>query len=325
VDTIALCSRAPDNELIAAESEILTGCRPEPDGLVICKTIDNISRAAYLSTGLHLIAHAGTLEALAAEVKRISFSVDKFRIICINLSTQRHVHRRNAILVIADAIQGLPDLDHPQRRFLIIIRDNGLYLGEIQVEPTRSYLKHDTKPYRTSSSLPSQLARALVNLAYPARTIFDPCCGTGSILLEACALDLTATGMDRNPKMVGMSRQNLLSFGYQAVVRLGDARQCTNPVEAIVTDLPYGLFLELDEANVRSILHQMASQAPLGIYVAGQDISTWLQEAGYRQIEVYRVRKRPGMTRYVHRALGIESGPERLEESTATGQPGMQE
>lgn len=249
-----------------------------------------------------MIANGSTLEALAADVKRLSFSVDKFRIICINLSTQRQLHRRNAILVIADAIQGFPDLDHPQRRFLIIIRDNGLCLGEIQVEPTRSYLKHNAKPYRTSSSLPSQLARAMVNLAYPARTIFDPCCGTGSILLEACALGLAANGMDRNPKMVGMSRQNLLSFGYQAVVRLGDARQSTNRVEAIVTDLPYGLFLELDEDNVRSILHQMASQAPLGIYVAGQDISTWLQEAGYRNIKVFRVKKRRGMTRYVHKA-----------------------
>jgi tRNA G10 N-methylase Trm11 len=303
VNTIALCSRAQNNELIAAECEILTGSKPETDGLVICKTLDNISRAAYLTTGMRLIAQGETLDALSAEVQRLSFTADRFHIGCADLTTQGYLHQRNAILTIADSIKGLPDLDNPLHRFLIIMRDDGLYLGEIQAESTRSYQKHDSKPYRTSSSLPSQLARAMVNMAYPARTILDPCCGTGSILLEACALGLTASGMDCNPRMVGMSRRNLQSYGYQAAVQLGDARQCTYPAEAVVTDLPYGRTLAQDEENIREILHQMAGQASLGIYMTEQDITPWLEEAGYRNISVYRVQKRPGMTRRLHRAL----------------------
>jgi tRNA G10 N-methylase Trm11 len=116
-------------------------------------------------------------------------------------------------------------------------------------------------------------------------------------------LGLTASGMDCNPRMVGMSRRNLQSYGYQAVVQLGDARQCTCPAEAVVTDLPYGRTLAQDEENIREILHQMAGQASLGIYMTEQDITPWLEEAGYRNISVYRVQKRPGMTRRLHRAL----------------------
>jgi tRNA G10 N-methylase Trm11 len=235
-------------------------------------------------------------------VTRQSISAERFRIEYSCLSERVTVHKQDAILAIADAINGAPDLAHPQRRFLIIVQDDRFILGEILVEAERSYQKHDGKPYRTSSSLPSQLARALVNLVYPARTILDPCCGTGSILLEACATGVTAFGMDHNPKMVGMTRRNLLHFGYQTVVQRGDARQCTQTVEAIVTDLPYGRFLEHDEDNIKAILRQMAILAPLGIYLAEQDISTWLQEAGYSKIDVLRVRKRAGMTRFVHRA-----------------------
>jgi hypothetical protein len=42
--------------------------------------------------------------------------------------------------------------------------------------------------------------------------------------------------------------------------------------------------------------------APLAVFVTAADISPWLQEAGYGKIEVLRVRKGLGFTRYVHRA-----------------------
>ena len=302
MEYLVLCSRAPGNELVAAECEALTGGKPGPNGLAVCRSVDHINQAAYLSTGMQTIANGATLEALTAELTRRSFSADRFRIELLSLSECLPALKQDAILAVADAINGAPDLNHPLRRFLLIACDNGFFLGEILTKSSRSYQKHDGKPYRTSSSLPSQLARALVNLAYPARSILDPCCGTGSILLEACATGVAAFGIDRNPKMVGMTRRNLLHFGYEAVVQRGDATQCTQTNEAVVTDLPYGRFLEHDENNIKMILRQMAVLAPLGIYLTEQDISAWLQEAGYQKVDVYRVRKRTGLIRFIHHA-----------------------
>jgi tRNA G10 N-methylase Trm11 len=302
VEYLVLCSRAPGNELVAAECEALTGSRPGSNGLAACKTVDCVAQAAYLSMGIQPIAHGETLQALTMDLIRQSFSADRFRIEFLSLSKRVSTHPQDAILAVADAINGAPDLNHPQQRFLLITHENGFYFGEILAESARSYQKHDAKPYRTSSSLPSQLARALVNLAYPARSILDPCCGTGSILLEACATGVTAFGMDRNPKMVGMTRRNLQHFGYEAVVQRGDATQCTQTNEAVVTDLPYGRFLDLDENNIKAILRQMAVLAPLGIYLAEQDISAWLHEAGYQKVDIYHVRKRAGLIRFIHRA-----------------------
>ena len=37
------------------------------------------------------------------------------------------------------------------------------------------------------------------------------------------------------------------------------------------------------------------------IYVAAVDISPWLKEAGYQEIEVLRVSKVAAFTRYIHR------------------------
>jgi len=124
--------------------------------------------------------------------------------------------------------------------------------------------------------------------------------------MEACALGITAFGMDNNPKMIEMTRRNLLNYSYQAVVQLGDARRCICPVDAVVTDIPYGRFLKQDDANVRAILNQMASQAPLGVFMSDKDLTPWLREAGYRKISVFRIQKRSDMVRHVHRALVSE-------------------
>lgn len=302
MDYLVLCSRAPGNELVSAECEVLTGGIPDSNGLAVCSTVDRIPLAAYLSTGIRMVARGVTLHDLANQVTRLGLSANRFRIEFTCLFPHIPVHKQAAIKVIADAIDGRPDLKNPLVRYLIIVCDNSFYLGEILNEAIRSYQIHDTKPFRTSSSLPSQLARALVNLTHPARTIFDPCCGTGSILLEACATGVKGCGMDSNPKMVGMSRQNLIHFGYHADVKLGDASRSKCVADAVVTDLPYGRFLEPDEENIRSILRHMTSQAPLGVYLAEQDITGWLQESGYRRIRVFRIRKRVGMIRYVHKA-----------------------
>jgi tRNA G10 N-methylase Trm11 len=302
VEYLVLCSRAPGNDLVAAECEALTGGKPGLNGLAVCRSVDHINQAAYLSTGMQTIAKGASMEALIADLVRQSFSADRFRIEIITLAERVPALKQDAILAVADAINGAPDLNHPQRRFQLIACDNGFYLGEILTKSSHSYQKHDSKPYRTSSSLPSQLARALVNLAYPARSLLDPCCGTGSILLEACATGVAAFGIDRNPKMVGMTRRNLEYYRYEAVVQRGDATQSTQPSEAVVTDLPYGRFLEHDDNNIQMILRQMAVLAPLGIYLTEQDISAWLQEAGYHKVDVYCVRKRAGLIRFIHRA-----------------------
>ena len=303
---LVLCSRAPGNELVAAECEALTGGKPGSNGLAFCDSVDRVAQAAYLSKGVQLIAHGETLQVMIEDLSRLSISADRFRIEFLSLAERESTHKQDAVLAAADAIHGAPDLSHPRQRFLLVACDIGFYFGEILIKSAHSYQKHNVKPCRTSSSMPSQLARALVNLTYPARTILDPCCGTGSILLEACATGVIAYGLDSNPNMVEMTRQNLQHYGYEAVVMCGDAALYTQMIEAVVTDFPYGRLLKRDENNIKMILRQMVALAPLGIYLDEQDISNWLREAGYQKVDVYRVPKRAGMTRYVHRAQIIE-------------------
>jgi tRNA G10 N-methylase Trm11 len=219
------------------------------------------------------------------------------------LSTNDPIHSRTAILALADAIPFYPNLDHPKHRFLLIERDNGLWFGEILTECEHTYRVHADKPFNISSSLPNRLSRALVNLVrLQARSLLDPCCGTGSILLEAQSLGIQAYGADQNKKMVGMARENLRYFGYDARVEHADARTYQQSVDVLVTNLPYGRFWQVDQIAIRTILERGRPLAPAAVYVAENNITEWLAAAGYRDVVVYPVTKHDGFTRYVHQA-----------------------
>jgi tRNA G10 N-methylase Trm11 len=265
--------------------------------------VELVTRGAYVHTGLRLIAQAPTLPDLLQAVKRLSFPAEHFRIEYTCLAGQKQINSRQAAIALANIIPACPDLDAPRHRFMLVERDQGLCFGEVLSESAHSYRQHDRKPYRISSSLPSRISRALVNLvAPPAQKIIDPCCGTGSILLEAQALGLEACGVDWNPRMVALSRKNLAHYGYPAEIFLADYREVHLTAHAVVTDLPYGLFMHGKQQDTREILQHALYTAPLAVFVLGEDLSGWLQEVGYCDIAVLRVRKHKNFSRYVHRA-----------------------
>lgn len=299
----AVTARAPRNGLIAAECLALTGGSPDVDGVADCDTIDRIGRAAFVHLGVEVFARATTLEQLVAGVRErwtANMDADRFRIDVHDPSGRCSSTTIEIATALADVIPFGPDLRDPLHRFLVIIGEDGFTFGAVQTEADGSYRRHDDKPWTTSSSLDSRFARALVNLVPDATSILDPCCGAGSIVLEAASLGLEAFGVDWKAALVGMTRENLAHFGYDALAVQADSRTHRQPVDAVVTDLPYGHAIDSDEGETRAILEQSATQAPSGVFVAPADISTWLTSAGYTDVEVHTVLKRRGFTRWVH-------------------------
>jgi predicted RNA methylase len=298
-----VCARLPENELVAAECAALTGGIPDAQGVAVCQRLDLLPRAAFLTLGVRCLAEAPALDDLCAQIAALQVDAERFRVETLSLWPHAPLPKPQVVLAVANALPAYPDLVDPQRRFLVAAQANCLWFGEILAEPARDYRLHDSKPYRTSSSLSARMARALVNLvAPPAGSILDPFCGTGSILLEAAALGLHAFGRDHNRKMAGMSRRNLAHFGYSVSVELGSAQDCSQAADAVVTDLPYGRQLEQDQAALRQVLHRTAQLAPQAVYLAQEDITPWLLDAGYARVACYRVRKHRSMSRFVHHA-----------------------
>lgn len=301
-ERLALCARFPDNGLVGAECRSLTGGSPDVSGVAVCDRTDLVRRGAYVQQGLRTIAAATSFDELISAVAAAEFDAHRFRIDIHDPFRLAEWPTADMSMMLADGIPFGPDLKHPVRRFVVTVAPESFRFAEVVAQSDHSYRAHDDKPWTTSSSLTSQFARALVNLAPEARSIVDPCCGAGSIVLEAASLGLDAFGADWKPAMVGMTTKNLEHFGYVPSVAKADSRKTMESADAVVTDLPYGQAITRDEAVVRAILERAAETAPLGVFVAHGDITDWLTDAGYGEVEIVPVLKRKRFTRWVHRA-----------------------
>jgi 16S rRNA G966 N2-methylase RsmD len=297
-----VCIRQPGNELIAAECAALTDQLPEPDGFVLGGRVSEVRRSAYLRFGASLLASGQTLDDLVDRMTGLTLDAEGFCIEVHRLAGAIDTPTHEVIVAVANGLRGAwPNLSAPQHRFVVLVRGDGFWFGELLTEAERSWKRHDARPEVLCCSLPSRLARALVNLAAgPGDILLNPCCGAGSLLLEAASIGATGCGIDWNARMVEMSRKNLEYFGYAADVQLADACNWTHRGAVVVADLPYDLNCSTTERNVRGIVAQALTLAPQAIFVAAADLSPWLLQAGYRRMRIYRVRDSADFARFVH-------------------------
>ncbi|OGJ53266.1 hypothetical protein A2483_00140 [Candidatus Peregrinibacteria bacterium RIFOXYC2_FULL_33_13] len=104
----------------------------------------------------------------------------------------------------------------------ILFTSEKIYISQtISIQNINEYSKRDyEKPEKDALSgmLPPKLAQIMINLKSPEiNTIFDPFCGSGTLLLEALLSDNNVIGSDISEKAVSDSIQNIewLKNNYQ--------------------------------------------------------------------------------------------------------------
>lgn len=134
-------------------------------------------------------------------------------------------------------------LKKPDETYKLIVQGHDWTVGRLVWESSEDFeaRKNQRRPAPHPTSLHPKLARCLVNLAGPqAKTVLDPFCGSGGILLEASLMGLETSGIDLEEAMIDRARKNLAHYGAKASLVVGDALETTGAYDAIVTDLPYG-------------------------------------------------------------------------------------
>lgn len=134
----------------------------------------------------------------------------------------------------------------------------------------RVFIEHDTafvgvrlgrhplhrRPYKQAhvpGSLKPPVAAALLRLAglAPGARVLDPCCGAGTIVVEAALGGALALGGDRDPVAVVAAQANVHAAGIAASLLRWDAQRlplADASVDRIVSNLPWGRAVEVDTA-----------------------------------------------------------------------------
>ncbi len=279
-------------ELVTAESIALTGQAPDVYGITISEKCIDAQRGAYLKSCTEVIFEDHNVDGLCSSIRNAEIYADEFRVSVIKRPRNQKLNSMVLASQIGRVIDGKPNLSSPRVVFPAVITPDKIWFGRLLSESDNVWLTHNHRPHVTSSSLPARLALTLVNIvASPGDHLFDPCCGTGTIVLAAVHNGIQVTGCDINPRMVGATTKNLHHFGLTANIALEDARKITETFDVVATDLPYGISLVKDTSAATEILENLRTCAPKAGFIDTRDLRKPLTDLGYIVEDVIAVPK----------------------------------
>lgn len=258
-----------------------------------------IDRSPFIKTKLTVLASGATLDDIVPFAQKLTYDGETFRVLSLNSAAlgdepkQPFPERQLAERTLGNVIPGEPDLKHADCVFGIVKVDGAWHFGTLEkTEPM--WLKHQVKPHSYSTALGTRLARALVNIAAPrpeGLTMIDPCCGIGTVLVEALSMDIPILGRDMNWFVAQGSRKNIAHFGYEGTVELGPIEDVTEHYDVAIIDMPYNLFTSASYEEQYAIVKEARRIADRVVFVAIEPMDDMFNEAGFTIVDKANVPK----------------------------------
>lgn len=257
------------------------------------------SRSPFIKERIDVMFDGDTIEEIENQITQIQLNQDTFRVHFVKIndlekSSQIHFKQRRELeRSIGLLIKGEPDLNHPDVIFAIVTLGGRWYFGTYHKSEAIWY-QHVKKPAEYSTALSTRVARAIVNIAVPnpkgIRAI-DPCCGIGTVLVEALSMGIDIVGRDINPLATKGSRENIAHFGYKCDVKKGPISEVTKHYDAAIIDMPYNLVTYVSRAEQLEMLQHARRFTNRLVVVTIDIIDDLIEEAGFEIKDRCKVRK----------------------------------
>lgn len=273
-----------ERSLVALEMHSLFGVESETSILESQVKIDP-SRSPFIKERISVIFEGDSLQALLKQVATFQVSGERFKVIYVkNGSMEVAFEERRAIeKEVGLHINGVADIHHPDRLFAVM-NLNGRWVFGDYLESESVWFRHQQKPHSYSTALNTRVARAVVNIAIPDPSgikAIDPCCGIGTVLVEALSMGIEMVGSDRNPLVLRGARENIAHFGLTCEVKLADIRDITNYYDVAIIDLPYNLCSVITPEEQLEMLQSARRFANKVVIVTVEPIDEILIKAGF--------------------------------------------
>ena len=204
------------------------------------------SRSPFIKQCTHVLYTGISTDDISYQTADDKLFYDKYKVCYFDHDNETiGFHEKRKIeYSIGYNILGEAQMKHP-KVLLGLLNLNGKWiLGETEIN-TSIWKSHIKKPYSYSNALSSRVSRALVNIAVANNLkckVVDPCCGIGTVVIEALSMGIDIKGYEINPLIADNSKINLDFFGYKDVITAGDMHNINDKFDVAIVDLPYGLF-----------------------------------------------------------------------------------
>lgn len=250
----------------------------------------NASKSPFIKSKIKIIYSDESLDRIVIKIKEDNLSYDDFKVSYVK-SEQGDVQyedRLEATRKIGFVVNGYPDM-HKPRNPLAVTKINGLWIfGEYEKNDFK-WQKHNDKPYSYSNALGLRMARALVNIAMKDNeegTLIDPCCGVGTVVIEALDLGIKVKGCEISKQMAYNARENVEFLGYlRDTIVCYDMHKIKDKYDSAIIDIPYGLFSPVTLEEQKAIIHTARNICEKMVIVTFEDMEKFIVEAGFSVID----------------------------------------
>ncbi len=287
-------------ELCALELRTLLDA-PLREGLALSSHKVETDRSPFVKRRLEIACEADTLEGLGQELGSLALDGRTFKVLSM-AGDEPYTYEEHRALerAVGAAIVGRADMRTPELTFGLIRLDGRWRFGPCE-DNAALWLKHQSKPQNYSTALPTRVARALVNTAAGREAaglrLVDPCCGMGTVLVEAMSMGIDIEGFDLNPLAVRGARINLRHFGMPERAAIADMTKLAGHYDAALLDMPYNLCSVLPEAERLALLGSARRLAERAVIISTERLDRELVQAGWTIADQACVRK-GSFTRY---------------------------
>ncbi len=246
------------------------------------------SRSPFIKKCISIKYIGETIEQIIDLIVMDNLTCTNYKVAYINATNENiGFHERRKIeFKIGFSILGEAKMKNPEIIFGITKVENKWMFGECESN-TSDWLLHNKKPFSYSNALKVNVCRALVNIAVGNNlnfSVIDPCCGIGTVLIEAISMSINIKGYEINPYIGENAKTNLRYFGYEDVITIGDMNDVQNKYNVAIVDLPYGIFTQITPGEQLAIINSTRRIADRMVIITFDDMKQQITSVGF-QIE----------------------------------------
>lgn len=260
------------------------------------------TRSGYIRGRLNILYESFNFDDIIQFIEKQKYCYYDFKVIYLK-NEITHVPYQESLEKckrIALPIAGSVNMHQPQTVFAITKIQQKWYFGIY--ESHMIWNQHHDKPYSYSHSLSLRDARAVVNIALGddlSKTVVDPCCGIGTVVLEGLSMNVHIVGFDINKYVAYQARLNLEHYGYDPlVIQRQDMMTLKQRYDVCILDIPYGVYSPFTYQQQCELLEKTKELAHELVLVSHISMNDKLREIGYR-IEDQAMIQKGSFQRYI--------------------------
>lgn len=247
------------------------------------------ARSPFIKQCISIIYTGNTLEDIIHQIEADRLSYEDFKVCYMNYGSENvgYEERRRIEYLIGQNIYGEAELHSPKVLLGITRVHNRWIFGEYKAN-NAAWQQHQRKPYDYSNALGVRVARAIVNIAVSNNlkcSVIDPCCGIGTILIEALSLGINIEGYEINPMIGENAKKNLKYFDYEDVVTIDDMNNINRKFDVSIIDMPYGLFSSTTLEQQLSIIRKAREISNKMVIITFENMDKYIIESGFTIVD----------------------------------------